>query len=187
MVNIVKKKQVTFSPLQSGLSPTRQQRRHALIRAQQFLEESETFLWLAIIFITFFYPLILNPALLFDLPAWAWWIKGFAWIGVAVWVVVRLLVALPLVPSQLTGATVDAMKQAPSADEGFFPRVSTLVEQACFFLFWQQEIDSIEQQSMIQVQRYWQQLWRRPRRRYLYCSPLQRHLPSSSSLLEISA
>jgi len=187
MVGIATRKQVTFSPLQSGLSPTCQQRRHALVRTQQALDETATFLWLAIIFFTFFYPLILSPTLVFDFYAWAWWVKGFAWFGVLVWGFVCLLVALPLVPGQLTGATVDAMKQAPSADEGFFPRVSTLVEQACFFLFWQQEIDSIEQQSMIQVQRYWQQLWRRPRRRLQYTFPLQRQLPSSSFLLEISA
>ena len=186
MVIIVKKKQVTFSPLQSGLSPTRQQRRHTLVRTQQALDEMDIFLWLAIFCITVVFPLTLNPALLLDFNALVWLVKIFSWAGISVWVIVRLLVALPLVPGQLTGATVDAMKQAPSADEGFFPRVSTLVEQACSFLFWQQEIDSIERQSVIQVQRYWQQLWRRPRRRYLYCSPLQRHLPSSS-LLEISA
>jgi len=187
MVGIANRKQVTFSPLQSGLSPTRQQRRHALAQAQDTLDGAETFLWIAIIFITFFFPLILNPSLLFDLTAWAWWVKGFAWIGVSVWVTVRLLVALPLAPGQLTGATVDAMEQAPSADEGFFPRASSPVEQACTFLFLQQQLETAERQSVTQVQRYWQQLWRRPRRRFLYSSPLQRTLPPSSSLLEISA
>ena len=187
MVGIANRKKVTFSPLQSGLSPTRQQRQHALVRVQDILDEAETFLWIAIIFITFFYPLVLNPTLLFDLPAWAWWVKGFAWIGVSAWVVIRLFVALPLAPGQLTGATVDAMEQAPSADEGFFPRASTPIEQACTFLFLQQQIDTAERQSVIQVQWYWQQLWRRPRRRLLIASPLQRILPSSSSLLEISA
>jgi len=187
MVGIATRKQVTFSPLQSGLSPTRQQRRHTLVRTQQALDEMDMFLWLAIFCITFFFPLILNPALLLDFHALVWLVKIFSWAGISVWVLVRFLVTLPLAPGQLTGATVDAMKQAPSADEGFFPRVSTLVEQACFFLFWQQEIDSIERQSVIQVQRYWLQLWRRPRRRLQYTFPLQRQLPSSSFLLEISA
>ena len=186
MVGIANRKKVTFSPLQSGLSPTRQQRQHALVRAQDILDEAETLLWIAIIFITFFYPLVLNPTLLFDLPAWAWWVKGFAWTGVSVWVVVRLLVALPLAPGQLTGATVEAMEQAPLADEGFFPRVSTPIEQMCAFLFWKQKADNAERQSVIRVQWYWQQLWRRPRHRFLYNAPLQRHLPSSS-LLEIPA
>ena len=187
MVCIANRKKITFSPLQSGLSPTRQQRRHALARAQDSLDEAEIFLWLAIIFITFFFPLILNPSLLFDLSAWAWWVKGFAWIGVSVWVVVRLLVALPLAPSQLTGATVEAMEQSPSSAVEFFPRASTPIEQACTFLFLQKQTDNAERQAMIQVQRYWQQLWRRPRRRFLVASPLQRILPSSSFLLEISA
>ena len=187
MVGIASRKKITFSPLQSGLSPTRQQRQHALAQAQDILDEAETILCIAIIFITFFFPLILNPSLLFDLHAWAWWVKGFAWIGVLAWVVIRLFVALPLAPGQLTGATVDAMEQTPSADEGFFPRVFTPVEQVCVFLFLQQQIDSAERQSVIQVQRYWQQLWRRPRRRLQYTFPLQRHLPSSSFLLEISA
>ena len=187
MVGIVNRKQVTFSPLQSGLSPTRQQRQHALVRAQDILDEAETILWIVIIFITFFFPLILNPSLLFDLHAWAWWVKGFAWIGVLAWVVIRLFVALPLAPGQLTGATVDAMEQSPSSAVEFFPRASTPIEQACTFLFLQQQIDTAERQSVIQVQRYWQQLWRRPRRRFLVASPLQRILPSSSSLLEISA
>jgi len=186
MVTIVKKKQVTFAPLQSGLSPTCEQRRHTLVQTQQALDVMDMFLWLVIFCITIVFPLNLNPALLLDFNALVWLVKIFSWAGTSVWVIARLLVALPLVPGQLTGATVDAMKQAPSADEGFFPRVSTLVEQACFLLFWQQEIDSIEQQSVIQVQRYWQQLWRRPRRRLQYTFPLQRQLPSSSFLLEIS-
>jgi len=187
MVDIANRKQITFSPLQSRLSPTREQRRRVLIQAQDTLEGAETVLWIVIFLLSFLYPLILNPSLLFDLPAWGWWVRQFAWVGLLVSVAIRLFIALPLAPGQLTGATVDAMEQAPSADEGFFPRVSVLVEQVCTFLFLQQQIDSAERQSVIQIQRYWQQLWRRPRRRFLVTSPLQRILPSSSFLLETAA
>lgn len=187
MVGIANRKQITFSPLQSRVSPTRQQRRRTLIRAQDTLYKAEILLWIVTFFVAFLYPLILNPSLLFDLPSWGWWIKQSASIGLLGWGAIRLFVVLPLAPSQLTGATVDAMEQTPSADEGFFPRVSALVEQVCDCLFLQQQTDRIERQAMIQIQRYWQQLWRRPRRRFLVTSPLQRILPSSSFLLETAA
>ncbi|MCZ7673827.1 MAG: hypothetical protein M5U34_45260 [Chloroflexi bacterium] len=99
------------------LCPNRRQRRRTIERAQLVLAQAEDLLLVALFFIVFLYPLLLDPTLLFNLPTWLWWVKGFAWIGLLAWAVIRLLVGLPLAPAQITGATVEAMEQAAPEKE----------------------------------------------------------------------
>lgn len=168
------------------LCPNRRQRRRTIERAQVVLARAEDLLLVAICFIVFLYPLLLDPTLLFNLSAWLWWIKGFAWIGLLAWAVIRLLVSLPLAPAQITGATVEAMEQAKPEKE----LVSFTAEPAeieCSLLSWRQVPELIEQKAAMQAKCYWQQLWRRPRRRLLFGSPIRRLLPPASRSPEPSA
>jgi hypothetical protein len=167
------------------LCPDRRQRRHTIERAQAVLAQAEDLLLAALVFVVFLYPLLFDPTLLFNLSAWLWWVKGFAWIGLLAWAAIRLLVGLPLAPAQLTGATVEAMEQAAPEKE----LVSFAAAQAeeCLLLPWRLPPASIEQAADNQAKCYRQQLWRRPCRRRLFDFPIRRSLPPSSLSPEPSA
>lgn len=168
------------------LCQNRRQRRHAIERAQAVLAQAEDLLLAALVFVVFLYPLLFDPTLLFNLPAWLWWVKGFAWIGLLAWAAIRLLVGLPLAPAQLTGATVEAMEQAaPEKELVPFPVAPAEIE--CSLLPLRLAPVLIEQEADSQAKCYWQQLWRRPCRWLLFDFPIRRSLPPSSRSPEPSA
>jgi hypothetical protein len=168
------------------LCPSRPQRRRTLERAQLGLAQAEDLLLVAIFFIVFLYPLLLDPTLLFNLPTWLWWVKGFAWIGLLAWAVIRLLVGLPLAPAQITGATVEAMEQAAPEKE-LVSFTAEPVQIECTLPPWRQTPLLIEQATTTQAQWLWWQRWRRPYRRPLFDSPARRLIPPPSGSLEPSA
>ncbi|MCL4267268.1 MAG: hypothetical protein KJ069_29085 [Anaerolineae bacterium] len=157
-----------------------------LQQAQVVLSQAEDLLLVALFFIVFLYPLLLDPTLLFNLSTWLWWVKGFAWIGLLAWVTIRLLVGLPLAPAQVSGATVDAMEQtAPEKEPVSFTAV--LVEIPCtLFPCWQPPMFLV-QEANTQVQSYFHRLWRRPQRQLFLAFPARRLLPLSSHSPEPSA
>ena len=183
---MVNKRQTTSTLLSTGLCPNRRQRRRTIERAQLVLAQAEDLLLVAIFFVVFLYPLLLDPTLLFNLPAWLWWVKGFAWIGLLAWAIIRLLVGLPLAPAQMTGATVEAMEQAAPEKE-LVPFTAEPVEIECTLLPWRQTPLLIEQEANTQAQWVWWQRWRRPCRRPLFDSPIRRLIPPPSSSPEPSA
>ena len=183
---MVNKRQTTSTSLNTSLCPNRRQRRTALDRARAVLIQAEDLLVVAIFFVVFLYPFLLDPTLLFNLSAWLWWVKGFAWIGLLAWAAIRLLVGLPMVPAQLTGASVEAMEQAePEKELISFTAVPPNIEST--LLPWRQSPTLIEQETCTQLQKQWRQLWQRPCRRSLINSPFQRFIPLPSRSLEPSA
>ncbi|HUM70498.1 MAG TPA: hypothetical protein PLK31_16825 [Chloroflexota bacterium] len=175
------------SALSTSLCPNRRQRRRTIERAQLVLAQAEDLLLVAIFFIVFLYPLLLDPTLLFNLPIWLWWVKGFAWIGLLAWVAIRLLVGLPLAPAQITAATVAAMEQAAPEKELVSFTVAP-VEIECTLFPWRQTLlVVIEQEANTQAQWVWRQRWRRPCRRPLFDSPTRRLIPPPSRSPEASA
>lgn len=169
-----------------ALCPSRRQRRRTIERAQLVLAQAEDLLLVALFFIVFLYPLLLDPTLLFNLPTWLWWVKGFAWIGLLAWAVIRLLVGLPLAPAQITSATVEAMEQAAPEKE-LVSFTAEPVEIECTLLPWRQVPLVIEQGANTQAQWLWWQRLRRPCRRPLFDSPTRRRIPPASCSPEPSS
>lgn len=182
---MVNKRQSPSTSLSTSLCPGRRQRRRVMERAQLVLAQAENLLLVALFFVVFLYPLLFNPNLLFNLSAWLWWVKGFAWMGLLAWAVIRLLVGLPLAPAQITGATVDAMEQATPEKE-LVPFAAAPVAIECTLLPWRQTPLLLEQAASTQVRWYWRQLWRRPRRRLLFDPSIRRRVPSPSNSPEPS-
>ena len=162
--------------------PSRWQRRRVTERVQLFLAQAEDLLLVGLFFVVFLYPLLLQPTLLFDLSAWLWWVKGFAWMGLLAWVVIRLLVGLPLAPAHITGATVDAMEQATPEKE-LVPFAAAPDEIECPLLPWRQTPLWLKQATLTQVQWYWRQLWR-PRRKPLFDPATRRRVPAPTHSAE---
>ena len=161
-----------------SLCPSRWQRRRTFHNVQAILAQAEDFLTVGIVFVVFLFPLLLNPSFLFDVSAYLWWIKGFAWLGLLAWVGLRLLLWLPLVPAQLTGATVEAMGQT-SPEKELVPLPAPL-ETECPLLAHRQTPLLAGRQIEAQTRAYRRTWQRRRQHRLLPDLLVRRLLPSSS-------
>lgn len=163
----------------------RWQRQAALDRARAALRRADDYLILAIFFIVFLYPFLLDPTLIFTFSAWLWWVKGFAWIGLLAWAGTRLLVGVPLAQTQVTGASVEAMAQATPETE-LVPFTAVPVEHECTLLPWRQPPLLIKQQTRTQLRQQWRRQQRAGRTPLLH-SPAQRFIPLPSRRQKPSA
>ncbi len=164
----------------------RWQRQAALDHARAAVHQADGYLALAVFFLVFLYPFLLDPTLIFTFAAWLWWVKGFAWIGLLAWAGVRLLVGVPLAPAQLTGASVEAMEQATSETE-LVSFTAVPLELECTLLPWRQTPLLIEQEARTQLLRQWQLRRQRPGRTPLLQFPSQRFIPLPSRRQKPSA
>lgn len=159
------------------ICPSPRQRRRAHQQAQAILAQTDTPLLAATLFIVCLFPFLIHPHLLFDLPAWLWWVKGYAWMGLLAGAAVRLLVGLPLVPAQLTGATVAAMTQAAPEPKPipWKPPASQPVLSS-----WRQPPAQTERETRTRLQTQWRQQRQRPFPCHRTHSPLRPFLPPPS-------
>lgn len=164
----------------------RWQRQAALDHARAAVRRADDYLILAIFFLVFLFPFLLDPTLIFTFSAWLWWVKGFAWIGLLAWAGARLLVGVPLAPAQVTGASVEAMEQATPETE-LVPFTAVPLELECTLLPWRQTPLLIEQEARTQWLRHWQLRRQRPGRAPLLHFPSQRFIPLPSRRLKPSA
>lgn len=157
--------------------PNRWQRRRLLERAQVILAQAEDLLLAAIFVVVFLLPFLINPNLLFDLPAWLWWAKGYAWMGLLAGAVIRLLVGLPLAPAQISGAAVDAMAQVAPEPKPipWKPPASQPVLSS-----WRQPPAQTERETRTRLQTQWRQQRQRPFPCHHTHSPLRPFLPPPS-------
>lgn len=105
------------------------QRRRALNTAAADLADAERIPLAVLLFLLFGLPLFLQPTLYTDFTAMLWWAR----IWTPVWIIVAgILYAvfyLPRMPSQIVGASVDAMEQAVPEVE--FVRLQERIETIC--------------------------------------------------------
>lgn len=170
----------------STFCQNRWQRQTALDRARAALRQADDYLTLAIFFLVFLYPFLLDPNLIFSFPAWLWWVKSFAWIGLLAWAGIRLLIGLQFAPVQLTGASVEAMEQA-TTETDLIPYTAVPVETECMLLPWRSTPRLLEQAVYTQIQKQMWQRRQRPGRKPLFHSSSQRFIPPPSRLLDPSA
>lgn len=164
----------------------RWQRQVALDLARAAVYQADGYLALAVFFLVFLYPFLLDPTLIFTFSAWLWWMKGFAWLGLLAWAGVRLLVGVPLAPAQLTGASVEAMTQAtPETELVSFTAVPAELE--CTLPPWRQAPLLVKQETRTQLRQQWRQRQQRPGRTPLVHSPAQRFIPLPSRRQKPSA
>lgn len=132
------------------------QRRVVLAAAVDLLERAEPGL-LAVFCLLFLVPLLIDRSLHLDLPALLWWGRNAAIAALAAALVINLLAAVAVLPSQLTGATVGAMEQA-GPEEGLiaFPerpveRVWPLLPRVTLL-----QPDITGRQTAVQARQAWQ-------------------------------
>jgi hypothetical protein len=174
------KLQQAFAALSKNLFKNSRQRREAIEQTHPVLAQSDKLFIAATFFLAILLPLLLNPTLLFDLPAWIWWMKTSVWLSALARLALHLLVVLYLAPAQLTGATVDAIEQATPADDVpvFFPAAPVQIE--CEPL--SRLPDTAEQKAGRQA--YWLQQWRRMSRKLLFALLVRRQLSLPTCSLE---
>lgn len=141
------------------------QRRAVLAAAVDLLERAEPGL-LAVFCLLFLYPLLIDRSLLLDLPALQWWGRNAAIAALATALGMNFLAAAVVFPSQLTGATVDAMGQA-GPEEGLIAFPERLVESACPLLPWVALLQPAitGRQTAVQARQAWQEQVRQAARR----------------------
>ncbi|MFZ0544494.1 MAG: hypothetical protein WAM60_03615 [Candidatus Promineifilaceae bacterium] len=171
-----------FATLSKNIYKSRKKRREAIEQAQPFLAQSDKMFLIALIFIPALLPLSFDPTLLFNLPAWLWWMKTFAWMIALVRLLLYLLAALSLASSQFPGAAIDAMELVTGVDDVPVFFQTELFEVECVPL---SKPPASAEQKAGRVS-YWRQQWQRPGRRLFYGLLFRRQLPQPS-LLEPAA
>ena len=128
MTNIL---QQIFYALNKNFYKSRQQRREAIERTYPFLDQIDKLMLVAVFTVPILLPLLSDLTILFNIPAWLWWMKNLAW-GISLgWFIVRLSVTLFHAPSQLASATVDAMEQTITPIDPAFSSLTEPVEVEC--------------------------------------------------------
>jgi hypothetical protein len=132
-------------------------RRAVLGVALDLLDRAEPGL-LAAVCLLFLFPLLIDRSLLLDLPALLWWGQDAAIAALVAFLCMNLLAAAAVLPSQLTGATVDAMEQAAPA-EGLIAFPERPVESVCRLLPWVALLQPaiVGRQAAVQAKQAWQE------------------------------
>lgn len=141
------------------------QRRALLTAAVDLLERAEPGL-LAAFCLLFLYPLLIDRSLLLELPALLWWGRNAAIAALAASLGMNLLAAAAVFPSQVTGATVDAMEQA-GPEEGLIAFPARPIESECPLLPWVALLQpaTIGRRIAVQARQAWQEQVRQAARR----------------------
>lgn len=142
------------------------QRRHALRAAAAGLADAERIPLAILLFLLLGFPLFLQPALYTDFAAMQWWASSWSPVWMIVVCVLYAIFYLPRVPTQIVGASVDAMTQADPDVE--FVHVQERVETLCLQAFVPTVPTDIQRQettvhARIYGNRAWQDRYRRRR------------------------
>lgn len=108
-------------------------RRRSLRAAAVGRAEAERIPFAVLLFLLLGLPLFLQPTLYTDLSAMLWWARIWMPVWFIVTGVLYAVFYLPHVPTQIVGASVDAMEQADPAGE--FVRIQERVERLCLQAF----------------------------------------------------
>lgn len=147
-----------------SLYQNRRQRRHALRAAAAGLADAERIPLTVLLFLLLGLPLLLRPALYTDFAAMQWWARIWAPVWILVTCVLYVIFYLPRVPTQIVGASVDAMEQADPDVE--FVRLQERHETICLQAFVSTVVsDSHRQKTTVRacINHAWQERYRRRR------------------------
>lgn len=147
-----------------SLYQNRRQRRHALRAAAVGLADAERIPLTILLFLLLGLPLLLQPALFTDLPALQWWARLWTPVWILVTAVLYAIFYLPRVPTQIVGASVDAMEQVDPDIE--FVRLQERMETICLqALVPTARADIHRQKTTVRarINRAWQDRYRRRR------------------------
>ena len=144
----------------------RRQRRHALRAAAAGLADAEWIPLAILLFLLLGLPVLLQPALYTDFAAMQWWARSWTPVWVLVTCVLYAIFYLPRVPTQMVGASVDAMEQADPDLK--LVRVQERTEAICLQAFVSTVVsDSQRQKTTVRARGYsdyaWQDRYRRRR------------------------
>lgn len=144
----------------------RRQRRHALRAAAAGLADAERIPLAILLFLLLGLPLLLRPTLYTDFAAMQWWARSWTPVWVLVTCVLYAIFYLPRVPTQIVGASVDAMERADP--DVAFVRVQERMETVCLQAFVSTVVsDSQRQKTTVRARSYsdhaWQDRYRRRR------------------------
>lgn len=131
------------------------QRRAVLAAAVDLLERAEPGL-LVVFCLLFLYPLLIDRSLLLDLPALLWWGRNAAIAALSAALGINFLAAVAVLPSQITGATVDAMEQA-GPEEGLIAFPQRPVERVLLPRVALLQPDIAGRQTAVQARQAWQE------------------------------
>lgn len=144
-----------------SLYQNRRQRRHALRAAAAGLADAERIPFAVLLFLLLGLPLLLQPALFTDLPALQWWARLWTPIWILVTGVLYAIFYLPRVPTQIVGASVDAMEQVDPDIE--FVRLQQRMEIICLQALVPTDIHRQQTTIRARINRAWQDRYRRRR------------------------
>lgn len=140
------------------------QRRRALRAAAAGLTSAERIPLIVLLFLLLGLPLLLRPALFTDFAALQWWARIWTPVWILVTSVLYAIFYLPRVPTQIVGASVDAMEQADPDVE--FVRVQERVETICLQAFVPTVPTDIHQQkTTVHARIYGDRAWQGRHRR----------------------
>jgi hypothetical protein len=146
-----------------SLYQNRRRRRDALRAAAASLADAERIPLTVLLFLLLGLPLLLRPTLFTDFAAMQWWAR----IWTPVWIIVTCglyaIFFLPRVPTQIVGASVDAMEQADPDIE--FVRVQERIETICLHALVPTDIHQQNATVHASINRAWQDRYRRRRAR----------------------
>lgn len=154
------------------------QRRDALTRADAAMLPFENGLLGALFFVIFLYPFLQNPELLLNPAAVLWWVQSLAGIGLLMWAAVFLYSGAPLAPSQLTGASVDAMIYTVPNEELVDLSLTTPAVSWQPLPYRQTTLKSAAAKTVLQQKRWRSERQRRPLPPAN--APFRHHLPPST-------
>jgi hypothetical protein len=149
-----------LSQLHSFYQDSRQ-RRDALRAAAAGLANAERIPLAILLFLLLGLPLLLQPTLFIDLAALQWWARSWAPVWILVTCALYAIFYLPRVPTQIVGASVDAMEQADPDVE--IVRLQKRIETICLQVLVPTDIHQQKTAVHARINHAWLDRYRRRR------------------------